>query len=138
MRELFVDTSGWAAWIDSHEQFHPRAVAACDSIWQANGRLVTTNWVLVELTALLTSPLRVTKPRQIELLEDIRADSSVVVIPIDSQMENDAWQLWKARPDKAWTLNDCASFVAMSRRGLSEALTADHHFEQAGFIRMLK
>ncbi len=42
------------------------------------------------------------------------------------------------RPDKEWSLVDCASFVLMRQREINEALTSDHHFEQAGFSRLLK
>jgi uncharacterized protein len=46
--------------------------------------------------------------------------------------------LYERRPDKSWSLTDCISFVVMQRDGISEALTGDHHFEQAGFVRLLK
>jgi uncharacterized protein len=42
-----------------------------------------------------------------------------------------------SRRDKEWSLTDCISFVVMKERGLTEALTADHHFEQAGFKALL-
>ena len=58
MLERFVDTSGWAAWADKNEAFHSRAVVAFDEVWRNAGRLVTSNLVLAELTALLTRPLR--------------------------------------------------------------------------------
>jgi predicted nucleic acid-binding protein len=138
MLERFVDTSGWAAWADRREQFHHLAVITIEEVWRQNGRLVTTNWVLAELTALLTSPLRVTKPQQIQLLQDIRADPGVVLVTIDPALEAAGWHLWEARPDKEWTVIDCVSLVVMQQRHISEAVTADHHFEQAGFVRLLK
>ena len=47
-------------------------------------------------------------------------------------------ELYEQRPDKNWSLTDCISFVVMERAGVSEALTGDHHFEQAGFVALLK
>jgi predicted nucleic acid-binding protein len=138
MLERFADTSGWAAWADSSERFHSLAVVAFEEVWHQRGRVVTTNFVLAELTALLTRPMRVPKPQQIQLLGDIRRDSGVAVVCVDAALEAAAWHLWQARPDKEWTLVDCASFVVMQQRGLTEALTTDHHFEQAGFVRLLK
>ncbi len=49
-----------------------------------------------------------------------------------------AGEFLKAHPDKDWSLVDCASFVVMKQRGIQEALTSDHHFEQAGFVRLLR
>jgi len=45
---------------------------------------------------------------------------------------------FRQRRDKGWSLTDCISFLAMQRHGLAEALTADHHFEQAGFNILLR
>ena len=36
-------------------------------------------------------------------------------------------------PTRPGRLTDCISFVVMTDRGLTEALTGDHHFEQANF-----
>jgi predicted nucleic acid-binding protein len=138
MREPFVDTSGWAELADRTLPFHAQAVAHAEATWKQGGRLLTTSYVLTELTALLTSPLRMPKARQIALLTQLRGDTSIEVVHIDATLEADAWQLWESRPDKTWSLVDCASFVVMQRRGLAEALTTDHHFEQAGFVRLLR
>ena len=136
--DLFVDTSGWAAWLDVREQHHALAVRLLTDAAVRRRRLVTTNWVLVELSALLTSPLRFSKPRQVALMDDIRSNPAVVLLSVEGTLEADAWRLWRSRADKEWSLVDCASFEAMTRLGLTEALTADHHFEQAGFVRLLK
>jgi predicted nucleic acid-binding protein len=60
------------------------------------------------------------------------------VVHIDPELDEQAWQLLSNRQDKHWSLVDCASFVLMNQRGLVEALTTDQHFEQAGFVRLLK
>ena len=40
--------------------------------------------------------------------------------------------------DKNWSVADCSSFVVMRYSNILEAFTTDHHFEQAGFVRLLK
>jgi predicted nucleic acid-binding protein len=71
-------------------------------------------------------------------LTDLRAATWVDIIHIDSALDSAAWALWMSRPDKDWSLFDSASFVVMQSQGLTEALTADHQFDQAGFVRLLK
>jgi predicted nucleic acid-binding protein len=138
MADLFADSSGWATWADTSQRFHSLAVLAIDDVLASNGQVVTTNLVLTELVALLTRPLRMPRVMQISFLKDLRTASWVEVVHIDPALEAAAWQLWEARPDKEWSLVDCASFVLMQQRGLTEALTTDHHFEQAGLVRLLK
>ena len=138
MLERFVDTSGWAELADRTLAYHARAATLVAEVWKARGRLVTTGFVLAELTALLTRPLRMPKALQIHFLAKLRADPSIEIIHVDPTLERESWRLWETRPDKDWGLVDCSSFVVMQRRGLVEALTSDHHFEQAGFVRLLK
>lgn len=138
MGDIFVDTSGWACWLDQSQPFHAETVRLVDEVTQQGHALVTTSHVLLELTALLTSPLRMPKPMQIQLLSDLRRNQAAIVVPIDVAIDSDAWDLWANRADKEWSLVDCASFVVMAQRKLTQAITTDHHFEQAGFIRLLK
>jgi len=100
--------------------------------------VVTTNYVLAELVALLTSPLRFSRASIVAFIDDLKASPYIEVVHVDAILDDEAWQLLKSRQDKDWSLVDCASFVLMSRRGITEALTTDHHFEQAGFVRLLK
>jgi len=39
---------------------------------------------------------------------------------------------------KEWQLTDCISFIVMEDKEITDALTGDHHFEQAGFTALLK
>jgi uncharacterized protein len=136
MNELFVDTAGWAAWLDRSEQFHMLAVKSVNEAWDLGRILVTTNWIFAELTGLLTR-FRMPKSQQIQTLRRLRSDPSILVVPVVSSVETSAWQLWETRPDKEWSLVDCASFVVMEARKITNAMTSDHHFEQDGFIRLL-
>ena len=71
-------------------------------------------------------------------IETIKAASWVEVVHIDPTMETEAWTLLHSRLDKTWSLVDCASFTVMQHRGIREALTTDHNFEQAGFVQLLR
>lgn len=99
---------------------------------------MTTNYVLTELVALLISPLRIAHPRIVAFIESLKASPYVHIAHVDPELDHGAWHLFAERPDKEWSLVDCASFVVMRQRGISEALTTDHHFEQVGFVRLLK
>ncbi len=138
MTEVFIDTSGWAVFFLRSESFHATAEALMRS-WRSDGTLaVTSNYVLSELVALFSSPIRVPRPRVIEIIEAIVTSRHVEVVHIDAGLHERAWMLLKSRSDKAWSLVDCTSFVVMSERRILDALTTDKHFEQAGYHRLLK
>ncbi|MDH3600213.1 MAG: PIN domain-containing protein [Candidatus Tectomicrobia bacterium] len=138
MAEVFADTSGWASFFVRTEPIHALAVAYMQQ-WHANGtQVVTTNYILAELIALLTSPLRIPRPRQVTTIDTIKTASWVEVVHIDLTSDEEAWILLRERLDKTWSLVDCSSFTVMRHRDIREALTTDHHFGQAGFGQLLK
>jgi predicted nucleic acid-binding protein len=136
--EVFADTSGWVSYFIRTEPLHATARKLV-SQWQADGtRVITTNYILTELVTILTNRFREPRLRLFAYADSIRTALWVEIVHIDPALDTEAWNLLRARPDKEWSLVDCASFVVMQHRGNSEALTTDHHFEQAGFVRLLK
>ena len=135
---VFADTSGLATFFVDSQPGHLEAVEKVKTVCRVGGRLVTTNYVLAELTALFTRPLRVGKTHQIEYLRLIRTSDWIDNIGSDPVLEDAAWVYWEKHLDKEWSFVDCFSFTVMKSRGLNEAFTTDHHFEQAGFVRLLK
>lgn len=135
---MLVDTSGWANLYIPTEDYHSQSVGYFQQVRKQRETLVTTNYVVAELVALLDSPLRIFRPRLFEIVDSIKTASFVQIIHIDAETDIVAWQLCKARPDKNWSLVDCTSFVVMQQLGIQQAMTTDQHFEQAGFIRVLK
>ncbi|MGI8538517.1 MAG: type II toxin-antitoxin system VapC family toxin [Rubrobacteraceae bacterium] len=133
-----MDTAGWGHVVDPTQEHHDLAASIYRRVRQRGDALVTTNYVLTELVALLTSPLRIPRPRIIAFVGSLKASPYVHVTHIDPELDSEAWRLLAERPDKEWSLVDCASFVLMRQREINEALTSDHHFEQAGFSRLLK
>lgn len=67
----------------------------------------------------------------------VRTRDDVLLIPVTSELLQRGRDLFAARPDKGWSLTDCVSFVVMEEQKLTEALTTDHHFTQAGFHALL-
>jgi predicted nucleic acid-binding protein len=80
----------------------------------------------------------VSKPLQIKIIEQMKATTWFEIIHITPELDRQTWELLKSRLDKNWSLVDCSSFVIMQKERISQALTSDHHFEQAGFIRLLE
>ena len=99
--------------------------------------LVTTNYIITELVALLSS--RYHQPRQqvIKAINAIKKDASVEVVHIERAIDDEAWALLEARLDKEWSLVDASSFIVMQHFGITEALTTDRHFNQAGLAKLL-
>jgi uncharacterized protein len=138
MPGTFVDTSGWGHLVDPTQVFHSQAATLYRQARQQGSRLVTTNYILTELVALLTSPVRIPRTRVIEFISGLKTSPYLDIIHVDAQLDSQAWLMLVDRPDKEWSLVDCASFVVMRQVGITEALTTDRHFEQAGFVRLLK
>jgi predicted nucleic acid-binding protein len=125
---VFADTFALIAWLNPHDDAHARVVAYLDGF---TGRLVTTEWVLMETADALSAPAA--RSTVVAFLQAVRADPLFNVIGYDPVVYRAGFDLFASRSDKAWSLTDCISFAVMAERGLSEALTADHHFQQAGF-----
>lgn len=138
MPDLFADTAGWGHLVDPTQAYHALAASIYRGARQQGRKVITTNYVILELVALLSSPLHVPRPAAIAFIEGLKSSPYVEIVHVDAKLDEAAWQLLKSRQDKEWSLVDCASFVVMQQRGIFEALTSDHHFEQAGFVRLLK
>jgi predicted nucleic acid-binding protein len=68
----------------------------------------------------------------------VNSSADVVFIPPAYDLWLRGLELYADRLDKEWSLTDCTSFVVMTDRKITDALTADHHFEQIGFNALLK
>lgn len=97
--------------------------------------IYTSEFVLLELGAAFSKP----EDRADYLLIDqmVRNRCDVLLIPASSELLQRGRELVAPRPDKAWSLTECTSFIIMQEHGLSDALTKDRHFTQAGFRALL-
>ena len=133
MKRIFVDTSYYVALFNPDDVLHSAAEE-----WGRDLRceVVVTEFVLLELANALSRVT--TKKLFVGLLPSLRADPLVKIVPLQRALYWRGYELYAKRPDKDWSLTDCISFVVMRDEGISEALTADHHFAQAGFKVLLK
>ena len=130
---VFADTHYFLALIIPRAETHQQANEFAQ---QFMGELVTTAWVMAEVAnALGDTRHRAAFPL---LLDGLNRNPQAVVIPPDAQLFDAGVELYRQRPDKGWSLTDCISFIVMEREGITEALTGDHHFEQAGFSVLFK
>ena len=133
MKVVFADTGYWVAVLNPKDQLHERARQVSKGLGQV--RILTSEMVLDELLAALSKPP--SRDATIRGVEGIFANPNVEVVPQTSIQFREAFEMYKSRPDKEWSLTDCASFVLMRARGVAEALAHDDHFKQAGFKALL-
>jgi len=133
VKPVFADTFYFLALLHLGDIAHARALSLSQT---SSDLLLTTTWVLTEVADALAVPgMRESFPR---LLATLRGDPACTIIPPTLTLFEQGVELYAERPDKGWSLTDCISFVVMRQQGITQALTGDHHFEQAGFRALLE
>jgi len=132
---LFLDTAYIYALFNTRDQWHKRAVKWERKIADENLPLITTQFVLTEIANGLSS-LKF-RSSAVSIIYTLQKSAFVKIIPATSELFTKALKLYEQRQDKSWGLTDCASFVVMTENDLTDALTTDEHFRQAGFNSLL-
>ncbi|MBI2485494.1 MAG: type II toxin-antitoxin system VapC family toxin [Deltaproteobacteria bacterium] len=130
---FFLDTVYVVALLNEDDQFHISAktifsfVREAQEIWLHEG-------ILLEIA----NHLRFTKRQEAcGFIHECYNEPNTHVVPLNNDLFIEAVEFYRIHLDKEWSLTDCISFIVMKQNGLSEALTADNHFEQAGFKAVL-
>jgi predicted nucleic acid-binding protein len=135
MNRVFVDALYWVAVINPRDQWHNRAAAVGNSV---EGRgLVTTESVLAEVLNYFGEYGKMFRVRTARLVLALLARDDVEVVEQSRQAFLDGVALYRARPDKGYSLTDCISMNVMRERDMTEVLTHDNHFTQEGFTILL-
>lgn len=132
MTPVFADTSYYLALLSPRDQHHDAAVRLGGALRRP---VVLTEFILLELANTFSADDA--RDRLVEFWKHLRSDRFVTIVAASSELIDRGFDLFARRQDKRWSLTDCISFVVMKERGLTEALTADRHFEQAGFSILL-
>jgi predicted nucleic acid-binding protein len=134
--ELFVDSSGFFAMVSKDDSWHLAADRVLRNAKRGNRRLITTDYVLDETATLL-------KARRLghltgNLFDRVLNSSVCCVEWTDEGRFHSTRAFFQRHSDKQWSFTDCVSFSVMKALRISDALTSDRHFEQAGFVVLLK
>jgi predicted nucleic acid-binding protein len=133
---VFADTGFWIALLNPRDSLHGKA-RQLDAAPQFE-HVVTSEMVLVEFLNDAGARGPIIREAAVRFLDQLRNDDGVTVVPQSSQQFWTAARMFADRPDKDWSLTDCASYLVMQDHGLVEALSYDRHFEQMGFRALLR
>lgn len=133
IKQTFIDTLFIVALINKRNRYHAQADELA-SLYDSQP-LLTTDAVLLEIGNALA---RAFKPEAGDVIERFLASDDVQVVRLTPELFGKALVLYRSRSDKEWGLVDCISFVVMQDAGVTDALTFDHHFVQAGFRALMR
>jgi predicted nucleic acid-binding protein len=131
VRTVFADTLYWIAAINPKDQWHQRAIAASQALGQAH--IVTIDEILVETLNYFAERGGRLRRTAAQAARAILAGANVEVVAQRRETFLFGLALYEVRADKGYSLTDCIAMSTMRERGISEALTHDHHFAQEGF-----
>jgi uncharacterized protein len=134
-RIVLLDTSFILALENREDRHHARA-KQLDRELAAEGSVLLLHWgILLEIGDGYARSGRRAKGE--ELLDKFIHEEGFQVMALSQEIMDQSMALFRSRSDKQWGLTDCVSFVLMEREGVTEALSADLHFRQAGFAALL-
>lgn len=135
MRQVFADTAYWLALTNPFDQHQEDALRSSATLGRT--RIVTSDAVLIEYLNALAEKGENIREAAIRSVEAILTNPGVTVIPLSRMAFQKGFALYKARPDKGYSLTDCLSMTIMRARRIMHVLTTDHHFEQEGFTLLM-
>ncbi|MCX7048874.1 MAG: PIN domain-containing protein [Candidatus Sumerlaeota bacterium] len=135
IKPVFLDASYGISLASETDDHHTQAVEWSHRIQKGKIPIVTTCGVALEIGNAF-SKMRFRR-HAITLLNALINSPAIDIVPITTELFHKGFSLFQQRMDKEWGMTDCVSFIVMREYGLTDALTADHHFRQAGFRALL-
>ncbi len=136
MKTVFADTGYWIALLDSQDTLHSKVINLSITFTQV--QIVTSEMVLTEILNHFSKRGNFLRYAAANLIESLQDNPAITIIPQTDSIFQQALILYKQRPDQAWSHTDCSSFCIMQQQNILEALAYDKHFEQAGFVALLR
>ena len=134
-KPVFADSSFFCALAAKRDAVHDAALAAFDDLVDDDRLMVTTDYIVDE--ALTLTKARTNSTVALSLLDRIENSSAVILELISAVRFEAAKSFFRKHADHGYSFTDCTSFVVMRELNLTEALTTDRHFREAGFKPLL-
>ncbi len=135
IRKVFIDTSGWIAIVAKTDSLNAKATQIYKELLETEVEFVTHQGILLEVGNSLSSENL--RKIALGLKQNIEDSPRIKSVELDQELYNAGWELFEQRADKDWGIIDCINFVVMQENDITEAVTADKHFEQTGFTELL-
>ena len=133
--DVFVDSAGLYALADHRDRARAEAERCVAELVRSGRRLVITDYILDEAATLALA--RRGSYAALRLLEIPELSRGFELQWIGPERFGAAKAFFRKHADHGYSFTDCTSFVVMRELGLSEALTTDRHFREAGFKPLL-
>ncbi|MGA2063015.1 MAG: PIN domain-containing protein [Thermoguttaceae bacterium] len=131
MQPLFLDTSYLLALELADDGNHGVAIKHWSEIVANLPPLITTSYIFSELVTFFNS--RGLHDKAIKFGRSLLRSQSVTLIHVDETLFHQGWIYFEKHRDKKYSLTDGISFLVMQKNSITDALTFDKHFDQAGF-----
>lgn len=130
---VFLDTNFAVALVNRRDQYHAKAQELASLLHEE--QLLTTEAVLLEVGNTLA---RGRRSEAIDIIDHLTTAPNVELVRMNPDLFDEGFDFYSRHRDKEWGLIDCISFVVMRDFGLTDALTHDIHFQQAGFRALMR
>lgn len=127
---VFVDSAFLIALVHKGDENRESALVWMAIVEGAQIPLLTTEFCLLEVVDFVSRRGYRAVARQ--LLATLRAGAFVTIVPCSSMLLSRGLVLHAARDDKTWSLTDCIGIIVMQDYGVTDVLTYDSDFVQAG------
>jgi predicted nucleic acid-binding protein len=133
LKKTFVDTAFILAVISEKDELHQKS----RELVKIYGTLpwMTTDLVLYEVANSLAGNA---KPQAQKIISEFLEADGIEIVYASPALFRKGFALYCKYADKTWGLVDCVSFVVMRENGITDALTNDKHFQQAGFNALMR
>lgn len=130
---LFLDTAFIQALLNPRDNYHNQAkqlfprICAASEVW-------ITEAIFVEVGNALSA---FNRNGAVQFIQQCYRTDNIKIVSVDTELLMQALALYQSRSDKSWGLTDCISFIVMQQQSLTDTVTGDRHFVQAGFRALM-